>query len=55
MTVGYSGTPLPQKLGIKPDMSMTVLDAPPNLDDILGELPEGVTTSRRLTGHAIWC
>jgi hypothetical protein len=51
VTVGYSGTPLPQKLGIKPDMSMTVLHAPPDLDDILGELPKGVTTSRRLTGH----
>ena len=51
MTVGYSGTPLPKKLGIKPGMAMTVLNAPPNVDAILGELPEGVTTSRRLTGH----
>jgi hypothetical protein len=30
---------------------MAVLNAPPNVDTILGELPEGVTTSRRLTGH----
>ena len=51
MTVGYSGTPLPKKLGIKPATSIALLNAPPNLDTILGELPEGVTTSRRLTGH----
>lgn len=51
MTVGYSGTPLPRKLGIKSGMSMAVLNAPPNLDAILGELPERVTTSQRLSGH----
>ena len=51
MTVGYSGTPLPRKLGIKSGMSMAVLNAPPNLDVILGELPERVRTSQRLSGH----
>jgi hypothetical protein len=51
VTVGYSGTPLPRKLGIKSGMSMAVLNAPPNLDAILGELPERVTTSQRLSGH----
>jgi hypothetical protein len=51
MTVGYSGTPLPQKLGIKPDMSIAVLKAPPDIEAILGDLPEGVTVSHRLTGH----
>ena len=51
MTVGYSGTPLPRKLGIKSGMSMAVLNAPPNFDAILGELPERVTTSQRLSGH----
>ena len=51
MTVGYSGTPLPKKLGIKAGMSMTVLNAPPDLDAIISELPDGVLTSRRLGGH----
>jgi hypothetical protein len=51
VTVSYSGTPLPRKLGIKPGMSMAVLNAPPNLDGILGQLPDGVTTSRRLRDH----
>jgi hypothetical protein len=51
MTVGYSGTPLPQKLGIKPGMSIAVLEAPPDIEAILGDLPEEVTVSHRLTGH----
>ncbi|HET6760319.1 MAG TPA: DUF3052 domain-containing protein [Propionibacteriaceae bacterium] len=51
MTVGYSGTPLPQKLGIKPGMSIAVLKAPPDIEAILGDLPEAVTVSHRLTGH----
>ena len=51
MTVGYSGTPLPKKLGIKPGMSMAVLNAPTNLDTVLGELPDHVAISGRLRGH----
>ena len=51
MTVGYSGTPLPRKLGIKPGMSIAVLQAPPDIDAILGDLPDGLTISHRLTGH----
>jgi hypothetical protein len=51
LAVGYTGKPLPKKLGIKPGMSMAVLEAPPDIDAILGELPDGVTISQRLTGH----
>jgi len=51
VTVGYSGTPLPKKLGIKPDMSIAVLKAPQDIDAILGDLPGNVTVSHRLTGH----
>jgi hypothetical protein len=51
MTVGYSGTPLQKKLGIQPGMSIALLHAPPEVETTLGELPEGVITSRRLTGH----
>jgi hypothetical protein len=51
VTVGYSGTPLTQKLGIKPGMSIAVLNAPPNIDAILGELPDDVSITRRLRGH----
>ena len=52
MAVGYSGTPLVKKLGFAPDMSVVLLDAPPNLSELLGELPSGVKVSRRLTHGA---
>jgi hypothetical protein len=39
---GYSGTPLPKKLGIKPPLTLTAIDAPPEYPSWLGELPEGV-------------
>jgi Protein of unknown function (DUF3052) len=52
MAVGYSGTPLVKKLGFAPDISVVLLDAPPNLSELLGELPSGVKVSRRLTRRA---
>lgn len=40
-SVGYSGTPLPQKLGIKPDSRLLLLGAPDEfLPDDLGPLPD---------------
>lgn len=39
---GYSGTPLPRKLGIKPGATLAIEDAPPGFDATLGELPDGV-------------
>ena len=50
-TAGYSGTPLPKKLGFKPGMTAAFLDAPGELDGLLGEL-EGVTVKRSLRGAA---
>jgi hypothetical protein len=53
MTAGYSGTPLPKKLGIKPAHRVLLLSAPERFEqDALGELPERVTVGRRLTGKA---
>jgi hypothetical protein len=46
MSAGYSGTPLPRKLGIKPGQRVAFLDAPPEFDDALGGLPEGVGRPR---------
>lgn len=41
---GYSGTPLPKKLGIKPGAVVALLGAPPGFAKAtLGSLPEGVT------------
>ena len=45
---GYSGTPLPQKLGIKPGLTVVTIDAPTNYRRLLGTIPEGVTFSDRL-------
>lgn len=40
---GYSGTPLPKKLGIKECSRVALVDAPGDFADTLGELPPGVT------------
>ena len=39
---GYSGTPLPEKLGIKPDSTVALIDAPDSFVTTLGKLPDGV-------------
>jgi hypothetical protein len=46
---GYSGTPLPRKLGIKPGHRVALLGAP---DGFELELPEGATLRRRAGGTA---
>jgi hypothetical protein len=43
----YSGTPLPNKLGIKVDSTVAVVDAPADIESILGDLPENTTLIRR--------
>lgn len=42
LPAGYSGTPLPKKLGIAPGMSVALLHAPDGIEATLGVLPEGV-------------
>ena len=39
---GYSGTPLPGKLGIKPPLTLVAINAPRAYRSWLGELPAGV-------------
>lgn len=43
VNVGYSGTPLSQKLGIKPRMRVWAIDAPSDYLEWLQPLPEGAT------------
>jgi hypothetical protein len=38
---GYSGTPLPKKLGIKGGSRVAVVASPPGFDATLGPLPDG--------------
>ncbi|HEX4416922.1 MAG TPA: hypothetical protein VH165_03440 [Kofleriaceae bacterium] len=49
-SAGYSGTPLPQKLGIKEGHRVAVLGAPAGVE--LGVLPTGATLQRGLIGKA---
>jgi hypothetical protein len=50
VTSGYSGTPLPKKLGIKADHRLALLNAPPGFKATLGPLPVGVQIE---TGSAV--
>jgi len=47
MSAGYSGTPLVKKLGFKPGMRAHFHAAPPELPDLLGELPGDTTILKR--------
>ena len=54
---GYSGTPLPKKLGIKPGSLVALVDAPSDFRQTLGELPEGVRLEDNPRGRSdltIW-
>ena len=46
---GYSGTPLPKKLGIREGSTLALIGAPTGVID---DLPRGVTVKRRARGPA---
>ena len=48
---GYSGTPLPQKLGIKPGTVVVAIDAPGNYRKLLDKIPSGVNFATRPVGN----
>ena len=48
---GYSGTPLPQKLGIKPGTVVVAIDAPGNYHKLLDKIPSGVNFATRPVGN----
>lgn len=49
--VGYSGTPLAKKLGIKDGFVVVTIDAPENYPELLAPIPENVSiTENRLVG-----
>ncbi len=48
---GYSGTPLPKKLGIREEQTVALLDAPDGFEEILGPLPDGVVVRRAARGR----
>ena len=51
---GYSGTPLPQKLGIKPGLMVVTINAPANYRRLLGQIPDSVTFSNRVTANSMF-
>jgi hypothetical protein len=50
MMAGYSGTPLPKKLGIKDGHRVALIHAPDRFEKALGDLPAGVTLQSGLSG-----
>jgi CheY-like chemotaxis protein len=54
---GYSGTPLPRKLGIKLGSTVALVRAPASFEEALGSLPPGVTLRHGARGRrdiTIW-
>jgi len=49
---GYSGTPLPAKLGIKPGAVVALIDAPRGFESTLAPLPDGARTTRTSRARA---
>jgi hypothetical protein len=46
----YTSTPLPKKLGIKPESRLALVAAPEGFDETLGELPDRVEVRARARG-----
>jgi hypothetical protein len=49
---GYSGTPLPKKLGISTGLTVVTIKAPPHYRSLLGELPPEVRFTTQLRTQA---
>jgi hypothetical protein len=49
---GYSGTPLLQKIGIKPGHRIILRNYPPSFLKDLGPMPDGAEHTEKLTGTA---
>lgn len=49
---GYSGTPLPKKLGVRVGSRVALLGAPMGFEKTLGPLPDGATVRRDARGSA---
>jgi hypothetical protein len=45
---GYSGTPLPQKLGLKAAQKVATIDAPVGYAKLLSPLPDGVRFTKKI-------
>ena len=50
-TSGYSGTPLPKKLGIKAGHEVAYLGAPAAFEELMWPMPDGVKIATRASGR----
>lgn len=50
-TVGYSGTPLSKKLGIKPGFSVAVINGPADYLDLIDPIPDDVRITELAAGE----
>ena len=50
-TSGYSGTPLPRKLGIREGSRLAIVSPPAGFERVLGKLPSGVQVRKQARGH----
>jgi hypothetical protein len=48
----YAGSSLAKKLGIREHTLLALLNAPPQFEDLLGEIPEGAVISRTLSSSS---
>lgn len=51
VSVGYSGTPLWKKLGVKPDMTVLTINAPDQYAKLLDGMPDNARLTSRSTGE----
>jgi len=51
---GYSGTPLPRKLGIGDGDELALIGAPDRFEDVLGELPHVASVHTDLADDALY-
>ena len=52
MTAGYSATPLPKKLGVKPESVLAVIDDPGHFLRLISPPPDGVRIRTTARGRA---
>ena len=52
MTAGYSGTPLPKKLGIREGSRVALLNAPVKFEEVLGDVPPRVSVGKKTGAEA---
>ena len=52
MVAGYSGTPLPKKIGLKDGGTLVFVNPPAGIDTLFAPLPLGARLSKELTAEA---